>query len=245
MRRVLSIVASVAWGTGIALAAPVTITLDGALVSRPGGNETSVSATLVYDAAAAASNSPSCESPLLPCFGAAGESLVYMGAVESLTITIGEVILSSLEADALVADNVPLTLRGSPSDGVSLGRGAMSASVGGDPVFGFVATSGLSFVDASSSALSGTGLEDVDLASGLFEILDTELYLLTPFGDLETRVIKWNQDRLQVQDDDPVSTPLPMSAWLILGPVLAWTFVSRRRQGVLASSALHETGTRS
>lgn len=245
MRRVLSIVASVAWGTGIALAAPVTITLDGALVTGPGDNETSVSATLVYDAAAAASSSPSCESPLIRCFDAGGGSLVYTAAVKSFMITIGEVTLSSLAADALVADDVPLTPGGSPSDGVSLGLGAMSASVGGAPVYGFFATSGLSFVDASSSALSGTGLKDVDLASDLFEILDTELYLFTPFGGLETRVIEWNKDSLKVEDDDPLSAPLPMSAWLMLGPVLVWTFVSRRRQGFLASSALHKTGARS
>ncbi len=230
MKRVLPILASAAWGTGVALAAPVTITLDGAVISGLGDDGTSVSKTLVYDAATESSGSFSCGSPLLPCFDAGGGSQVYSGAVQSFTIVIGDVTFSSLGADALVADNVPFTPGGSPSDGVSLGLGAMSARVGGDPIYGFFATSGLSFVDASSSALSGSGLEDIDLASGLFEILDTELYLLVPFSGLETWVIDWDEDSLKVKADESLSTPLPMSAWLMLGPVLAWTLVSRRRQ---------------
>lgn len=179
-----------------------------------------VTATLIYDPEEANAVSTDCTVSLVPCFGGDEDSAFYTDAVASLEIALGVVTFSSRSTDAIVVD--------SDFDGVSFGAGLASVSIANVPIFGFFGTSGLTFVDETASALTSAALQGVDGVLGDFEILDTELYLLNPFVGLQTLVIDWDEDTLVVDGGGAVSTPLPIGAWLMLGPLAAWT-VSRRR----------------
>ena len=224
MKQILSSLAAGAIWLGMASAAPVVVTLEGSLISAPGSADPVVEATLVFDD----SGSPLC-SPLAATFPeAATGTAFYPDALVSLTIDIGPFSWNSLGSAVTVGNDTPIF--GSDDglvDGVSFGSGPAALSIFGFPLFGFFGTSGITFLDADASVLSSLLLADIDLTEAAFEIQDTIIYSLGFFGP-QTLTIEWDAESLEVVMDDPISTPVPMSAWLMFGPLAGWA-ISRRR----------------